>query len=119
MFRCFLISDFKYDHVGEAIPFGKAQHIQLLLAFPVISIKEIKAPVFISSLDFTIDNRKNINSFKISDDFEISKIFISRALGIPDPEQLEDMKSLVDKAKTEEEKLNIIFENINPEPDKF
>lgn len=99
--------------------YSKAQRIQLLLAFPVISIKEIKTPVFISSLDFTIDNRKNIVSFKISNDFEISKTFISRALGIPDPEQLEDIKSLVDKAKTEEEKLNIIFENINPERAKI
>ncbi len=99
--------------------YSKAQRIQLLIAFPVITIRGINIPVFISSLDFTMDNKKNIVTFKISNDFEISKNFISRALGIPDPEQLEEIKSLVDKAKTEEEKINIIFENINPKKAKI
>ncbi len=99
--------------------YSKTQHIQLLIAFPVITIRETNIPVFISSLDFTIDNKKNIVTFKILKDFEISKKFISRALGIPDPEQLEEIKSLVDKAKTEEEKINIIFENINPKKAKI
>lgn len=105
--------------------YSKAQRIQLLLAFPVLFIQDknngnqntakTKVPVFISSLDFEIDERKKIVSFKISEKFEISKTFISRALGIPDPEQLEEIKSQIDKAKTEQEKLNIIFDNINPE----
>lgn len=93
--------------------YSRAQNIQLLLAYPVFDLKDSKVPLFISTTNFSIKNSHVI--FSISDKYEISKTFISRVMGISDPEQIEFIKSNVDKSATIDEKIDIIIQNFNPE----
>jgi hypothetical protein len=99
------------EFIRRGSTYSRSQNIQLLFAYPVA---EDKIPVFFSTADYHFDRDEDEYKFTLSKP-EITKSFISKKLGISDPEDLEFIKSKIDQIDSFKEKIKEIKNNLNQE----
>ncbi|MEM4522957.1 MAG: AAA domain-containing protein [candidate division WOR-3 bacterium] len=113
------IKSFKVKLTGELdlflknpSQFSKTHKINLLMGYPIFEYNSELIPLFIFVINFKILDNQTVE-FSLPWDPEIAKSFISKLMGVSDPDTLEFIKTSVDSVESLEDKVRIIKENIS------